>query len=374
VTTAVKMQSDGRRTVRWGRDAWQAIAEGLQPRLKEVKADMPVPAFARLVFEAQLAVLPEDIHRPYDSLVAGSSPSSNHAVQKATMAALKRYAAEARAAARREQAPRSIAEPTLRVVPPPPKPVAQEAPRDHMQALMDLPVSHLAPIVTAMLRQALKGAVEDVMAPLVRRLGDRLDELDARLDAIQPAVRHAIEDALGAPTPAPETALAAPEPAPAETAPAPVVAHVQVEESTPPPVVAHVRMEESTPPQMLGAAVIPPDTPHDLTTQMELAAKALGMPHVKRLNILVCGLHPKVMEMLEREHGRRYRFTFVKQDHFNSAADLPASTDGLLLSRKKLGNELMGAVRRYAIPWRTVANSLAAAEWGLSEMFPPDDA
>lgn len=103
--------------------------------------------------------------------------------------------------------------------------------------------------------------------------------------------------------------------------------------------------------------------------EMETVAKALGMPHVKRPTVVVVGLHPKVMQELEKAHSREYRFDYIKQDHFTRAEHLPASTDGLILSRKKLNSELIGAVRRYAIPFRSIANSLPAAEWALKQIF-----
>ena len=384
-TTEFKNLSDGRRAIRWGRDAWLLIAEGLQPRLSEVKADMPPSAFARMVFDAQVAMLPEGLHRTFDSLVVGCSPSSNRNVQALTMQALLQFELDAMAAlaatVKKTRKPRSIAEPTLTVVAPPPvpaappvaiepapvAPVAQTPPQvkqpDPMAAFLAMPVGQLMPIVSVLIRKGFADAVAEVMSPLVTRLGARLDRLDARLDAIPPDVQRAIEDALGAPTPAPTPPIPDTPETVAEKVQTAVAVRELLEDS-----LAPVKVEEPIAP----APAIPKDTPHDMATQLELAAKALGMDNVKRPSIIVCGLHPKVFQELEHTHGRRFKFQYIKQDHFNTASDLPASTDGLILSRKKLNSELMGCVRRYAIPWKSIANSMPAVEWALNEMFPAE--
>ena len=85
---------------------------------------------------------------------------------------------------------------------------------------------------------------------------------------------------------------------------------------------------------------------------MARAARALGLDvtSARRPSVVVVGLHPRVAEECDRFYSSGYRFTFLRPDRFNAAADLPASTDAVLLCRKTLSAELVQALRRYNMP------------------------
>jgi len=237
----------------------------------------------------------------------------------------------------------------------------------------------LAAVVDARLDAAMDRAVARYFErgqPLTR--ADLENALGMRLDA---RVNALLEEALGgpvAPPPSPaitevaeiaDTAEIVIEPAPAPIAALPPeVVHVSVEVAAPAVETFALEGESWALPVTEKPRNVAPHAPHDITEQLEATAKALGMEHVKRKSVLVCGLHPRVFEELERSQGRKYRFTYVKQDHFNSNADIPASTDAVILSRKRLTHEQQQYVRRFSIPVRMVANSLPAAEWALNEM------
>lgn len=118
------------------------------------------------------------------------------------------------------------------------------------------------------------------------------------------------------------------------------------------------------------------DTPHDLALQLKNAAKALGLPadHVedhKKKAILVVGLHHHVEQEVKKYYGHAFRFMFKNPDAFTCVGDVPASTDAILISRKRhVSNDIVAFSRRCSVPMQHVANTSSAVLWALKEHFP----
>ncbi len=360
--TQITKRTAGRPAVRWGiEDGWMPTLEELerQGHFPDLRAGHTPPAVvARWVYDAHRQALPEPMHRTYESLLVGLSPSAKCSTMQLMVEMMDLY--------EERMHPEPEPQPRLRMVPkakpkPPEEPPMPTAKADPLAGFLAMPIGSVLPHLKTLLAAALADVVNAALQP-------HLEQLRQRIEGIEPSVRQALVDVLGEPAPAAaqvtaNTTVAAASPVVQDPLPLPPEPADPVL-PFPPPTPAPTPQPAPRVTQMLELPVV-----HDIGEQMESVAKALGMPHVKRPSVVIVGLHPRVMEEVERKHGREYRFVYIKQDHFNEASDLPASTDALLLHRKKLNSFLAGVVRRYAIPNRSIANSLAAVEWGLREIF-----
>lgn len=412
--------------ITWGWKQWKLVA----PLVHQHAAQLGRGGLATALFKAQAQVLPLREQRTLPAMKNACMPDNRLNVLeviehiggpfKADKVKFlpKRgvqhlHIAEPEAAA--PEAPEPIAAPTAHAAPAPAS-IPASTYDERLQGLLTMPVGAFLPAITAFLKPIIAQAVRDMLKP-------QHDAFTAQHASIAAIVRQAVEDAIGAPTPqgggkTPEQPAQFPHPMetptqaqhahgvqPGEERMSPRGARLRCTEAqaevihyrnlgsgllghlpaqtwlsyerpgaqdaaeqpqdaqqeAPAPIPAALHAEEPVKPGQVA--------PHDITDQLEVAAKALGIDTVKRPSVIVVGLHPRTMDELQHAHGRAYRFQYIKQDHFNAAADLPASTDALILCRKKLSSELLGTVRRYAIPCKSIANSLPAAEWALKEIF-----
>lgn len=375
----------GKSAVFWGWREWIALA----PRLhKHTRAHGRVN-LTKAILEAQLALLPEQFHRSHASVSVATAPSAKPDIL--TIVAFICAMLEAQHTPPSSKTPKPPKPKPPRKAPPlkaiSAVPIAEfpaaenarqipntwvssdpQAASSYFDQVLAMPIATLLPVLKTLFTQALKEA----LMPHHTELAD--------------LVRAAVIDVVGAPAANPVP----PQEAPLTQGSMPTGTAIHIPPPPDRPAEAPERpsetetVQEATPPA--------PDlyqAPHDLKTQMALAAKALGIEPApkpvpkrppatlprrdvmaERKHVLIVGFHPKIEEEISRSYGDAFRFMFKRCDEFNCAKDLPASTDAVIFTRKKLTHELVTTMRRYSIPAKSVSNTTAAAFHGLRDTLP----
>jgi len=340
----------------WGWQEWRVVRPALQ---KHIKAHGRRDLAAALMAAQKL--LPLDMRRSDSSITTQCATSA-----KPDVLEIVAFLVEQRRTGGPNPQP-------LKLVPPPPK--AKAAPPKPAQRAAAAPAPSIAPTPAPAPIAAAAAPYDPALAafmatPIGALLpGLKTFMLQAVRDALAPhhaaiaeVVRTAVIEVIGGPAP---EATTAPLPAPA-----PEVEAIPAPASKAAPE-ADVAPAVDVTPQLEQIAALMPPAPHDMESQLALAAKALGLPASKRESVVVVGLHPSVEQEVERFYGRAFRFIFKRPDAFNACGDLPASTDAILLCRKKyLPAELLSATRRYNIPTSHIQNNSGAVLGALREMFP----
>ncbi|MET0403168.1 MAG: hypothetical protein ABW123_12230 [Cystobacter sp.] len=238
-------------------------------------------------------------------------------------------------------------------------------PAQSMQGFMATPIGVFAAPLRALLAEVLR----DVVKP----------NADFIRDIVKDAAREAVIEAVGAPTPAPApappmTVQEAQTLTPEEAA----QAIIQSIEAMPKPSEILALLQRNAD-KADGVEPEPEDhTPRHgkrvqgatLEDKLANAASAIGVEAHKRESVVCVGLNMHVQQEVMKYYGKGYRFTFLNRDDFTQADHLPASTDAVLLCRKKLPTQLLQATRRYNIPTESIANTSQAVLWALSKVFP----
>jgi hypothetical protein len=225
-----------------------------------------------------------------------------------------------------------------------------------------------APLLSASKSDELAAVSKLPLSVFVTPLKELFVELigAAMREQIASVVRATVEDVIGAPAPSAQPAP------PSELTPSEPPAEPEISTSSAPSAELSASEQRATDTAHDQAQRVNDQNERDWRDALQSAAKNLGLnvPDPRRESVVVVGMHPKVEQELERRAGAVVRLIFKRPDAFNCAKDLPATTDAVLLCRKKLTHELTTTMRRYNLPHTQVMNTSDAAIAAIGALLP----
>jgi len=355
---AVVIARGKRKVITWGWREWCALAPLVAASVHVKGRSAEAPPLSAALMEAQATELPKALRRTASAIYTSVSDSSAaktathprevlhflvdklglHDAKPLPKKADKKRGAAGRATALQHaaQAPAAAPVPAPRFDPPPTASASD--------TMMQLPIAAFVPVAREIVGAGVAHFLASALQPILDRhaliMGQQLRE------AIVAAAR--------------------------ELGPQPITRRTrkskQSAEPEPPAATIEATVQPAVP-----AFEPPAQVPHTMEDQVAQVAKALGIDttQAKRESVLVVGLHHAVEQEVRKFYGHAFHFTFKNPDDFRGANDIPASTDAILVARKRrLPEDVVKATRRYNIPMTPISNSSNAVFDALRNAFP----